>query len=67
MTGVQVALKQDGELAGEAIRVSVQGATVVLEGTVQTPDEKQRAEKIAAGVRGVEKVENRLTVRSSSP
>ena len=67
LTAVQMAIKQDGELAGEVIRVSVQGGTVVLDGNVQTLDEKQRAEKAAAGVRGVVKVDNRLTVRSSSP
>jgi hypothetical protein len=63
LVGVQMALKTDGELAGETIRVAVQGGTVTLEGAVQTSDEKQRAEKIAAGVRGVDKVDNKLTIR----
>lgn len=65
LTAVQAAIKQDGELAGEVIRVTVQGGTVTLEGTVQTLDEKQRAEKITAGVRGVDKVDNRIDVASS--
>lgn len=60
---VQEALKGDPELAGEMIKVTAIGTTVKLDGTVQTADEKERAEKLARGIRGVQKVENNLEVK----
>lgn len=62
---VTAALKTDGELAGEQIRVSAKGDIVVLEGTVQTADEKERADKLAHGIKGINKVENNITVLPS--
>lgn len=62
VTAVTTALKSDGELAGEAIRVRTDGTAVVLEGAVQTAEEKERAQKIASQTRGVQKVDNRLVV-----
>lgn len=64
---VQASLHSDPELAGEGIHVSAKGDTVVLDGTVQTDAEKERANKIAQGVRGVEKVQNNITVEPRTP
>ena len=65
--GVILSLKTDGELAGERITVTAVGDTVTLDGTVQNADEKERAEKLAKSVKGVNIVKNNLTVLSSSP
>jgi hyperosmotically inducible periplasmic protein len=39
-------------------------ATVYLSGTVESEDDRMRAETLARGVRGVKRVVNRLEVRS---
>lgn len=62
VTAVEVRLKGDTELATETIKVTAKGDTVVLEGSVQKPDEKTRAEQLARSVKGVEKVDNKLEV-----
>jgi osmotically-inducible protein OsmY len=63
MTAIQARIKGDGELAGEIVKVSAKGDTVVLEGSVQTADEKERAEKLARSVKGVNKVDNKLEIK----
>ena len=59
---VEATLKTDGELAGEHLTVTVKGAVVTLDGSVQTLAEKERAEKMAAGVQGIRLVINNLKV-----
>jgi osmotically-inducible protein OsmY len=49
-------------LEARAIDVDVEGDTVVLTGTVETPIEKALAESIARSTQGVERVDNRLKV-----
>ena len=46
------------------IRVSVDGATVTLEGTVSEDVRSELAEQIALGAAGISKVENRLKVQA---
>ncbi len=44
------------------IRVGVCGGTVVLSGVVPSEEQRERAEAIVAGIRGVTEVSNDLTV-----
>jgi hypothetical protein len=67
MLAAEQAIKTDGELAGEGIQVSAKGDTLVLSGSVQTDDEKQRAERLAKTTRGITKVENDLVVKPRTP
>jgi len=61
-TAVEVALKNDIELASMNIKVEAVNYTVILKGEVDTEDQRERAEEIALSVKGVSKVENNLTV-----
>jgi len=53
--------KADEKLAGK-VSVGTFKRAVSLSGTVQTAEEKTRAEQIATGVKGVEKVINALDI-----
>ncbi|HYD19932.1 MAG TPA: BON domain-containing protein [Flavipsychrobacter sp.] len=55
-------LTDDDSVDAGNIEVSVNGAEVVLAGTVSSKNEKRRAEDIAESVSGVRNVENRLRV-----
>jgi hypothetical protein len=59
------ALTHDPEIDARFLRVSVRDAVVILEGRVDNRDVKYHAETIAAAVRGVRDIENRL--RTSGP
>lgn len=58
-------LGHDLEVDASEIEVDVQNAEVTLRGTVETRDEKRRAEQLAERVRGVVDVHNQLRARSS--
>lgn len=53
---------EDTTVAGATIDASVANGKVTLTGTVDSPSIKQRAERLARGVKGVSSVENRITV-----
>lgn len=53
-------LTWDPDVDATEIQVSVDGAVVTLEGTVNSRGEKRRAEDLACEVRGVVDVQNRL-------
>ena len=55
-------LSASGSLSGSDIKVTVNGNTVVLDGTVADEQAKQRATRIAQRVSGVEAVTNNLRV-----
>lgn len=57
-------LADDSFIDASGIDVTVEGSEVVLTGTVDTREEKRRAEDIAERISGVKNVENRLKVRS---
>lgn len=59
---VREGLATDPELAGARIEVRTEGAAVTLLGTVQTLEQKLRAEQVARRAAGSEGVENRLEV-----
>jgi len=67
VSAVEVALRQDPDLATDEIKVRAEGTRVILEGTVQSAAEKQRAEKLAREVRGVVRVDNRLRLAGANP
>jgi len=59
---VRRALVNDREIPANDIDVSANGGVVSLWGKVASARERQRAEEIARGVEGVQRVENKLTV-----
>lgn len=61
---VRKALKRDGHLSDSAIRVSSHFGKVYLSGDVNTYFEKYRAETVAANVRTVMEVVNRIKVNA---
>lgn len=60
---VKAALAKDPGASALAISVETTKGTVQLSGSVDSADEKMKAESIARGVEGVQTVENKLTVK----
>jgi hyperosmotically inducible protein len=63
---VMRALEGEAKIHAAAIDVTAAGGVVTLWGTAATPDEKQRASRIAYRVIGVTAVENKLAIASGS-
>lgn len=63
MIGVNMALKQDPQLAEFNIKVDVVNYTVTITGQVETEKQKKKAEEVVKSVSGVEKVVNKLEVK----
>jgi osmotically-inducible protein OsmY len=59
---IESALKRHAEVEAKAIRVSVQDSKVILEGKVDSWDERYAAENAAWAAPGVTSVDDRLTV-----
>jgi hyperosmotically inducible protein len=55
-------LTNDAVVKGGGIEVEVARGAVTLKGAVDTPKQKERAEKLVKGVRGVRSVSNQLQV-----
>ncbi|MCE1245301.1 MAG: BON domain-containing protein [Firmicutes bacterium] len=66
ITSISVALKQDGDLAPENIKVEVVNQEATLSGSVATQEIKDKAGKIALGIEGIKKVNNILKVRDEA-
>ena len=64
--GIQSTLFADTALAGQSIQVAVQGAVATLSGSVANDAERTLAARDAAGIAGVAKVVNALTVGGSA-
>lgn len=60
---IKAALAKNPGTSAMAISVETEDQTVQLTGSVQSEDEKKKAEGIARGVAGVKKVENKLAVK----
>lgn len=62
-------IEQEAQLSpeGREITVSVQDGQVTLEGQVQSEEESQQIEQIAADVAGEENVDNQLETGQASP
>lgn len=64
---VKGALFQDPIVSGLAVNVDTYKAIVQLNGFVDSPQQKTRAEQIARNVPGVQGVQNKLTVKTNIP
>ncbi|MGH8659282.1 MAG: BON domain-containing protein [Gammaproteobacteria bacterium] len=62
-TKIKAALAKNPGTSAMAISVETNDQTVQLTGSVQSEDEKKKAESIARSVDGVKEVENKLTVK----
>lgn len=65
-SAVNNALANDPALKGEQVRADVSNGIVTLTGTVQTEQQRQDAETVAAGVQGVSGIQNNLNVTEPS-
>lgn len=63
---VMRALEDEAKIHAAAIDVTASGGVVTLWGTAATPDERQRASRVAYRVIGVTAVENKLAIASGS-
>ncbi|HYD58668.1 MAG TPA: BON domain-containing protein [Burkholderiales bacterium] len=63
---VQRALEDEARIHAAAIDVTAKGGVVTLWGTAATPDERQRASRVAYRVNGVTAVNNKLAIASGS-
>jgi osmotically-inducible protein OsmY len=59
---VKVALLADDEIKGLAINTEVRRGVVTLHGRVGSQEQKRRVVDLASGIKGVIRVEDRLTV-----
>jgi osmotically-inducible protein OsmY len=59
---IEEALKRNAAVEAKAIRVTVQGGKVILEGKVQSWEERKVAERAAWSAPGVQTVDDRLSV-----
>jgi hyperosmotically inducible periplasmic protein len=64
-TAVKAKLLADGQVSGTKIDVDTKSGVVTLKGTVKSEQEKEKAIQIARDTRGVQRVEDQLTVRTS--
>jgi hyperosmotically inducible periplasmic protein len=65
-TKVKAAFIKDPVVAANDVKVDTFKGTVQLSGFVDTPEQKTRAEQIAAGVTGVSAVKNNITVKAAA-
>lgn len=62
-TSVKASLAKDKDLSALSINVDTQGGKVVLNGSAPDAGAKDRATQIASSVKGVDSVDNQLTVK----
>jgi len=60
---VMIKLSGDQVVKGGALKVDVKNGVVTLNGLVDEPKAKERAEKLTRKVKGVKQVINNLTIR----
>jgi hyperosmotically inducible periplasmic protein len=65
-TKVKAALLADDQVKGTQINVDSNRGTVKLTGTVDTADQVRRAEDVARGVQGVQRIENNLAASANA-
>ncbi len=63
---VKHALEHESRIQAAAIDVTASGGTVTLWGTAASDDERVRATRVAARIRGVKWVDNKLAIASGS-
>ena len=60
---VRLKLSADPEVKGGALQAASEKGVVTLTGTVETPQQKERATKLAKKVKGVKQVVNNITLK----
>ena len=63
---VRIKLASDAVVKGGALEVDVKQGVVTVSGSVETEKQKDRAAKLARGVKGVKQVVNNITLRSKN-
>ncbi len=63
---VRIKLASDAVVKGGALMVDVKDGVVTLGGSVEQDKQKDRAAKLAKGVKGVKQVINNITIRAKN-
>jgi osmotically-inducible protein OsmY len=63
---VIIKLASDAVVKGGALKVNVTNGVVTIDGSVELEKQKDRATKLAKGVKGVKQVINNITIRSKN-
>ena len=63
---VRIKLASDQVVKGGALDVDVKDGMVTLKGSVEQDKQRDRAAKLAKGVKGVKQVVNNITIRSKT-
>ena len=63
---VRIKLASDAVVKGGALQVDVKDGVVTIGGSVEVEKQKDRAAKLAKGVKGVKQVVNNITIRSKN-
>ncbi len=66
-TRIDKAYRDDSEIAATDVMALVIGGKATLTGTVNSATLKQKAERLARGVRGVSSVDNKIAVSADTP
>ena len=61
---VRIKLAEDQVVKGGALQVDVKAGVVTLTGSVEQEKQKDRATKLAKGIKGVKQVVNNITLRA---
>jgi osmotically-inducible protein OsmY len=64
---VRIKLAGDQIVKGGHLGVTVEKGVVTLSGSVELPNQKEKAEKVARKVKGVKQVVNQIVVQSRNP
>ncbi len=63
---VRIKLASDAVVKGGALQVDVKDGVVTIGGSVEVEKQKDRAAKLAKGIKGVKQVINNITLRSKN-
>jgi osmotically-inducible protein OsmY len=63
---VIIKLTRDEVVKGGALKVDIKDGVVTLNGSVEEEKQKEKATKVAKGVKGVKQVINNITIRSKN-
>ena len=63
---VRIKLASDAVVKGGALEVDVKDGVVTIGGSVEMEKQKDRAAKLAKGIKGVKQVVNNITIRSKN-
>jgi hyperosmotically inducible periplasmic protein len=63
---VRIKLASDAVVKGGALDVDVKQGVVTLSGSVEMPKQRDRAAKLAKGIKGVKQVINNITIRTKN-